>query len=73
MPTKLIIPKEPDPYAWDIERIVKVCAENDYEITADVARKAWENYSESMAAGWMSLPNDDRYLLNTVLCWTEAA
>lgn len=68
---KLVIPQKKEASDYDVERIVRVCAASGYEITADVARKAWENYSESMAAGWMLLPDEDSYLLSMVLSWTE--
>lgn len=71
MPTKLVLPKEEtDPYASDVERIIRVCATLDYEITADVARQAWKNYSEFFAAGWITLPIDDQSLLSAILSCT---
>jgi hypothetical protein len=38
---------------------VKIFADRGYEISATDAVKAWEQFSENMAAGWMSLGDDD--------------
>ena len=47
-------------YSNDIDRIVKVFADRDYDISHTDAIRAWEEYSDSMCAGWMSLGNDDQ-------------
>jgi hypothetical protein len=46
-------------YTNDIDRIVKIFADRGYEISATDAVKAWEMFSNDMAAGWMSLGDDD--------------
>ena len=46
-------------YTDDIERIVKVFADRGYEISREDCVKAWESYSESYAAGWMCLGDDE--------------
>jgi hypothetical protein len=46
-------------YQSDIDRIVQVFAERGYEISESDAVLAWEKYSDSMCAGWMSLGEDD--------------
>jgi hypothetical protein len=46
-------------YTNDIDRIVKIFADRGYEITHSDAVHAWENFSESYAAGWMSLGEDE--------------
>lgn len=46
-------------YTNDITRIVKIFAERGYEISETDAVLAWELYSESYAAGWMCLGEDD--------------
>jgi len=46
-------------YTSDIERIVKIFAERGYEISHTDAVHAWEQFSDSMCAGWMSLGDDD--------------
>jgi len=66
---KLVI-QESDEYAYDITRIVEVCQQCGYKIDRATARKAWELYSESMAAGWMCLPQYDNDLLSIVLTHT---
>lgn len=51
-------------YLSDTERIVKVAFANGYTISLKQAEAAWEAYSDSMAAGWMRLPEDDEELWN---------
>jgi hypothetical protein len=46
-------------YTNDIDRIVKIFSDKGYEISATDAVKAWEQFSDSMCAGWMSLGDDD--------------
>jgi hypothetical protein len=46
-------------YTNDISRIVKIFADRGYEISHTDACRAWEQFSDSMAAGWMSLGSDD--------------
>ncbi len=46
-------------YTNDIDRIVKIFADKGYEISATDAVRAWEQFSENMAAGWMSLGDDE--------------
>jgi hypothetical protein len=46
-------------YTNDIDRIVKIFADRGYEISATDAVHAWEMFSNDMAAGWMSLGDDD--------------
>jgi hypothetical protein len=46
-------------YTNDIDRIVKIFADRGYEISATDAVKAWEQFSDSMCAGWMCLGEDD--------------
>jgi hypothetical protein len=66
---KLIIPTWGEP-PEDVSRIIAVCTANGFEIDQETARKAWENYSDSMAAGWMGFPEEDDALLATVLRYT---
>lgn len=46
----------------DIKRIVRVCAHNGVIITLKEAEEAWEHYSETLAAGWLILPDSDEEL-----------
>jgi hypothetical protein len=43
----------------DVKRIVRIFAERGYEISATDAENAWEQFSDSMCAGWMMLGEDD--------------
>jgi hypothetical protein len=45
-------------YQSDIDRIVKIFADRGYEISHSDAVRAWEQFSDGMAAGWMSLGSD---------------
>lgn len=55
----------------DIDRIVRVCLANDYEISRLDAQLAWEAYSEeSYAAGWITLPERDEDLLDAIYSHT---
>lgn len=46
-------------YKSDIDRIVKIFSDRGYEISHTDAVHAWEQFSDSMCAGWMSLGDDD--------------
>ena len=47
-------------YIDDIKRIMKVCIDYGYyTLTLKQAEDAWLDYSEGMAAVWMSLGNDE--------------
>lgn len=47
-------------YTDDINRIVKIFADRGYEITSEDAFRAWEEFSDSMCAGWLILGSDDQ-------------
>lgn len=49
-------------YREDTERIVKVAFEHGVILTLTQAERAWLLFSESMAAGWMGLPDSDEKL-----------
>lgn len=46
-------------YTNDIDRIVKIFADRGYGISHTDAVRAWEEFSDSMCAGWMCLGTDD--------------
>jgi len=46
-------------YKSDCRRIQKAMIEEGALISLDEAYKLWEAYSDSMAAGWVGLPDDD--------------
>lgn len=58
-------------YTDDIDRIVKVFADREYEISREDAIKSWESYSDSMCAGWMCLPDEDRYVFESAFTYFE--
>jgi hypothetical protein len=58
---------EPPPEEWLVKaigRLVKICNDRGYEVSFEDARRAWERYSESYCASWMSMSSDD----HTVFC-----
>jgi hypothetical protein len=57
-------------YKNDIDRIVKIFANRGYEISHTDAVFAWEQFSDSMAAGWMSLGSDDE-VFEDAFCYFE--
>jgi len=57
-------------YTNDIDRIVKIFSDKGYEISATDAVKAWEQFSDSMCAGWMSL-GDDNEVFEDVFSYFE--
>lgn len=68
---KQIIPIQHFNYRNDVERIVELCKANDLAITNRDAYQVWLDYSESMAAGWMTLPVDDKRVLQIVLMYSR--
>ena len=68
---KLKIKENYNPYQYDIDRIVKIFADRGYEISHSDAASAWEQYSDSMAAGWMSLDAEDLYVFQNAFCHLE--
>lgn len=47
------VPNNRDPE--DLKMIIRAALEYDYLIDAEEAYKIWDEYSDSMAAGWMGL------------------
>ena len=43
----------------DVKRIQRVLLAHGYESDLESAADIWDEYSDSMAAGWMFLPPDD--------------
>ena len=50
----------------DVEQIISACAANGLKINFAGAFGAWSAYSESMSAGWLSLPDDNEMLFEIV-------
>lgn len=46
----------------DVERIQQVCEQNGYEADLEACAFLWDEYSDSMCAGWLGLPDDNEEL-----------
>lgn len=57
-------------YTNDIERIIKIFVDRGYEISHTDAVRAWEEFSDSMCAGWMSLGTDEE-VFQDCFCYFE--
>jgi hypothetical protein len=60
-------------YKNDIDRIVKIFADRGYEISHSDAVRAWEEFSDSMCAGWMCLGEDDEVFNDAFYYFEEVA
>jgi hypothetical protein len=58
-------------YPEDCRRIVEVAGAAGYSVSPWEAEAIWDAYSDSMAAGWMGLPDDDNRLLDIVKMYSE--
>ena len=58
-------------YIDDIDRIVKVFADREYEISREDAVRSWELVSNQLAAGWLILPESDESLYNEIRDYFE--
>lgn len=58
----------------DVARIVEVCLQKGYAISETDAFGVWQEESDSMCAGWLSLPTSDDELFECVMarCRVEA-
>ena len=50
----------------NVQRIVSVCAAEGYTISPSFADEIWSDYSDSMCASWMTMPERDSDLLRIV-------
>lgn len=50
----------------DIIRIKQIMLNNGYEADLSDAAELWEDYSDSLAAGWINLPKDDDELWSII-------
>ena len=57
-------------FASDVDRIVEVCLNAGYYLSKADAQYAWEEYSDSLAACWLSLPDNNK-ILDIVLGYCE--
>lgn len=53
-------------YREDIERIVSIYKKYGYLISHEDALKAWECYSDSLAAEWIFLPEKDDLVFDSI-------
>jgi hypothetical protein len=57
--TRIEIPLPDDfPYKDDVLRLQRVLSERGYEASDRTAADLWDRYSDSMAAGWMSMDGE---------------
>lgn len=52
-------PFEKSPYFWDVEAIRKGLNKIGYDASFEDILWAWEDFSDTMAAGWMSVETDE--------------
>lgn len=55
-----------DCYAEDTKRIRDVVRAKGYQCSLEQAKALWSEYSDSMAAGWLHLPDDDDELFGCI-------
>lgn len=53
-------------YPEDVERIQKILANDGYEATLTECEHLWTAHSESMAASWMILPEEDERVMDCI-------
>lgn len=66
MSKKLILNYHWFAFPEDVERIVQVCRDRGFEIDPTTAEQAWLQYSDSMCAGWLTLPDDDNHVFDDI-------
>jgi hypothetical protein len=66
-----IVDKNDDYYGSDAARIVDVLARRDIVASVEECKLLWQRYSDSMAAGWMMLPEDDDEIYHCVASYFE--
>lgn len=50
----------------DVDRIVNVLKDRGIDCSRHDAAWMWDQYSDSMAAGWMMLPDDDEHVYGCI-------
>lgn len=53
-------------YAEDIKRILKAAIDVDIILSPEEADKLWCDYSDTLYAGWLRLPESDESLRQTI-------
>ena len=73
--TKYRIKPDPDiseHYIEDCKRIVEALAENQCDVTLREAYDLWRKYSETYAAGWLSMDSDtDASIFSNIFPYLE--
>jgi len=64
---KVLIPNHEYDYPEDIRRIQKAFANKDFLVSKTTAEFIWLEYSDSMAAGWLCLPESDDEIVASAL------
>lgn len=53
-------------YIEDIKRIKNILIEKGYNATLTNSESLWDKYSDSMEAGWISLPDEDEAVFSCI-------
>lgn len=53
-------------YIDDIRRIKNILLHRGYNATLTNSEQLWDRYSDSMAAGWMTLPENDEEVFECI-------
>jgi hypothetical protein len=56
----------------DVERLVECFSQHRYHIPPRAAYEIWKEYSQSMAAGWMMLPESNEQLWNILSQYVDS-
>lgn len=56
-------------YDHDLQRMRRVLNEHGYDASRQDLYQAWLAYSESSAAGWMCLSDEDDYVVQTLMLY----
>jgi hypothetical protein len=64
-------PKYREYFWFDIDRILNILFDRGYTTTRQDAQQAWEKYSNEYAAQWLSLPEDDDTVFNTIMGYLD--
>ena len=55
----------------DVERLQRVMLAHGYDADLPSAADIWEDYSDSYAAGWLGMPDDDNKLWQIIQLMVE--
>lgn len=62
---------ENDFWTHDCKRIVQIMEDRGFQCTVKQAKELWEKFSDSMAAGWMRLPDEDDHVFSNISYYFE--